>query len=133
MSVQKNIDILEEEILKLSNEKINSSIAERLNVFYGAKNALENIELKKLTKSTDNDIIQQDNTMLQKPSQMFSEYLENRTLRNLQKLCLEIQEMCVSVYATLQNDEEKQVYIDMVKKIKKLLNFLNRCATMALL
>lgn len=119
MSVQENIDILEEEILKLSNEKINSSIAERLNVFYGAKNALENIELKKLTKSTDNDIIQQDNTMLQKPSQIFSEYLENRTLRNLQKLCLEIQEMCVSVYATLQNDEEKQVYLDMIKNIKK--------------
>lgn len=119
MSVQENIDILEEEILKLSNEKINSSIAERLNVFYGAKNALENIELKKLTKSTDNDIIQQDNTMLQKPSQIFSEYLENRTLRNLQKLCLEIQEKCVSVYATLQNDEEKQVYLDMIKNIKK--------------
>ncbi|MEE0840859.1 MAG: hypothetical protein U0L72_10025 [Acutalibacteraceae bacterium] len=119
MSVQENIHVLEEEILKLSNEKINSSIAEKLNIFYGAKNALENIGVKDLTKTADNDIIQQDGKMLQKSERLFSEYLRNRTLRDLQKLCLEIQEMCVSVYATLQNDEEKQVYIDMVKNIKK--------------
>ena len=48
MSVQENIHVLEEEILKLSNEKINSSIAEKLNIFYGAKNALENIGVKDL-------------------------------------------------------------------------------------
>ena len=119
MSVQENINILEEEILKLSNEKINSSIAEKLNIFYGAKIALENIRLKDLTKTADNNIIEQDGKMLQESDQLFSEYLKNRTLRDLQKLCLEIQEMCVSVYATLQNEEEKQVYIDMVKKIKK--------------
>lgn len=119
MSVQENIHVLEEEILKLSNEKINSSIAEKLNIFYGAKNALENIGVKDLTKTADNDIIQQDSKMLQESEWLFSEYLRNRTLRDLQKLCLEIQEMCVSVYATLQNDEEKQVYIDMVKKTKK--------------
>lgn len=119
MSVQENIHVLEEEILKLSNEKINSSIAEKLNIFYGAKNELENIGVKDLTKTADNDIIQQDSKMLQESEWLFSEYLRNRTLRDLQKLCLEIQEMCVSVYATLQNDEEKQVYIDMVKKTKK--------------
>lgn len=119
MRVQENINILEEEILKLSNEKINSSIAEKLNIFYGAKNALENIGVKDLTKTADNDIMQQDSKMLQESERLLSEYLRNRTLRDLQKLCLEIQEMCVSVYATLQNDEEKQVYIEMVKKIKK--------------
>ena len=44
--------------------------------------------------------------------------MKKSTLRKLKKLCLEIWEICILIYATLQNDEEKQAYIDIVKNIK---------------
>lgn len=38
---------------------------------------------------------------------------------NLQKLCVEIKDFCTSVYASTQNDEERKVYFDFVKKLNK--------------
>ena len=47
------------------------------------------------------------------------EYQKEHSEHNLKKLCLEIQEFCISVYATLKNDEEKNIYFDMVKSLQK--------------
>lgn len=46
-------------------------------------------------------------------------YQQEHSEHNLRKLCLEIQEFCISVYATLKNDEEKNIYFDMVKSLQK--------------
>ena len=47
------------------------------------------------------------------------EYQKEHSEHNLRKLCLEIQEFCVSIYATLKSDEEKNIYFDMVKSLQK--------------
>ena len=36
---------------------------------------------------------------------------------NLKKLCLEIQEFCMSIYATLENEEEKEIFSDAIEKL----------------
>lgn len=46
-------------------------------------------------------------------------FIKSHTLENLQKLCLEIQEFCQSVYALTQNEEERSIYFDMVSKINR--------------
>ena len=44
-------------------------------------------------------------------------YYTEQNEHNFKKLCLEIQEFCVSIYATIQSEEEKKVYFDMIKKL----------------
>lgn len=46
-------------------------------------------------------------------------YKEEHTKTNLQKLCVEIAEFCKSVYASTQNQEEREVYYSMIDKLKK--------------
>lgn len=46
-------------------------------------------------------------------------FIKFHTLENLQKLCLEIQEFCQSVYALTQNEEERSIYFDMIRKINR--------------
>lgn len=46
-------------------------------------------------------------------------FIKFHTLENLQKLCLEIQEFCQSVYALTQNEEERSIYFDMARKINR--------------
>ena len=46
-------------------------------------------------------------------------YKEEHTKTNLQKLCVEIAEFCKSVYASTQNQEEREVYCSMIDKLKK--------------
>ena len=114
MSVQNNIQILTEEIEKLSREKMTNSTAQLLSTYYGARKCLVEMQAP-LEKSVENDIIISHSEYL--PSAR--EYFGTHEKRSLQKLCLEIQELCVSVYSTLQNDEEKNIYNIMVKNIVK--------------
>jgi hypothetical protein len=44
-------------------------------------------------------------------------YKKEHTKENLQKLCVEIAEFCQSVYASTQNEEERKVYLSMLKKL----------------
>lgn len=44
-------------------------------------------------------------------------YYNEHSEHNLKKLCLEIKEFCVSVYSTLQSEEEKKIYFDMLKSL----------------
>lgn len=38
---------------------------------------------------------------------------------NLQKLCVEIAEFCRAVYASTQNENERDIYYDMLEKLNK--------------
>lgn len=38
---------------------------------------------------------------------------------NLQKLCVEIAEFCRAVYASTQNENERDIYYGMLKKLQK--------------
>lgn len=38
---------------------------------------------------------------------------------NLQKLCVEIAEFCRAVYASTQNENERDIYYDMLEKLQK--------------
>ena len=124
MNIQNNIKVLDEDIRKLSNEKINNSIAQTLNVYYGAKIALESI-LKENNKSVlaYNETLDEGQkiTSINNNVEYLSsanEFFQNHTEHNLKKLCLEIQELCVSIYATLRSEEEKNIFINAIKSIK---------------
>ena len=45
------------------------------------------------------------------------EYRKNHTIGNLTKLCNEIFDFCVEVYASTRSDEEREVYKKMVEKL----------------
>lgn len=114
MSIQDNVQILTEEIEKLSKEKITNSTAQLLSTYYEARKCLVEMQAP-LTKETENDIIISHSEYL--PSAR--DYFNTHERRILEKLCLEIQELCVSVYSTLRNEEEKNIYSMMSRNIQK--------------
>ena len=46
-------------------------------------------------------------------------YKTEHTKTNLKKLCVEIAEFCKSVYASTQNQEERNIYYSMLDKLSK--------------
>lgn len=70
-----------------------------------------------------------DKVALEKPTDDYSElkdlfpalqkYKSEHNTANLQKLCVEIKEFCKSVYASTENEEERDVYFSMVDKLIK--------------
>lgn len=46
-------------------------------------------------------------------------YKSEHNTANLQKLCVEVSEFCRAIYASTQNDEERNIYYDMLKKLNK--------------
>ena len=46
-------------------------------------------------------------------------YKVEHTKTNLQKLCVEIAEFCNSVYASTQNQEERNIYYSMLDKLRQ--------------
>ena len=117
--IKENIQILENEIAKLGREKITSSSAQIIGSLYCSKLALkELLEGKGETiplsqeKATQGEIRNEEAII---PSlQMF--YIEHDE-HSLKKLCLEIDELCVSVYANLKTDEEKLIFIQSMQKV----------------
>lgn len=75
------------------------------------------------------DVNQQEMQELEKQKRIYSEiesifpalqkYKAEHTKTNLQKLCVEIAEFCKSVYASTQNQEEREVYYSMLDKLSK--------------
>ena len=45
-------------------------------------------------------------------------YKEEHTQENLKKLCAELKEFCCEVYASTQNDAERQIFKSTIDKIK---------------
>jgi hypothetical protein len=70
-----------------------------------------------------------DKVALEKPKDDYSElkdlfpalekYKTEHSAANLQKLCVEIKEFCKSVYASTENEQERNVYYNMVDKLTK--------------
>ena len=48
-----------------------------------------------------------------------NEFYKNHTEHNLKKVCLEIRELCLSIYSTLQTQAEKEIYYNALDKIIK--------------
>ena len=46
-------------------------------------------------------------------------YKEAHNITNLQKLCVEISDFCRAVYASTQNEAERNIYFAMLDKLNK--------------
>lgn len=46
-------------------------------------------------------------------------YKTEHNTANLQKLCVEVSEFCRAIYASTQNETERNIYFDMLKKLNK--------------
>ena len=46
-------------------------------------------------------------------------YKIEHTTDNLKKLCVEVSEFCRAVYASTQNEQERDIYFDMLKKLSR--------------
>ncbi len=80
-------------------------------------------------ESIGKNVNQQEMQELENQKKVYSEiksifpalqkYKAEHTKTNLQKLCVEIAEFCKSVYASTQNQEEREVYYTMLDKLSK--------------
>lgn len=123
-NVEKLQDV-QQEIDKLLNvDKISMDICQRLTYLRGAKCALESYDSK---SNINTQLISQNNSEAKlKPSAdelkdvapSLSAFIENHTTENLQKLCLELQEFCQSVYALTKNDDERKIYFKMLDNLR---------------
>ena len=92
MNVQDNIKILDEEITKLSTEKMTPSLAQSLNTYFGAKNAIESLVLKdgKSAPTKQNEPAQEVTDVVgANKEELFptlQEFRQNHTERNLNNL-----------------------------------------------
>ena len=123
MIIENNIDVLNEDLHKLSREKITNSSAQTIGLYYMAKIALENILNKKQISTSETKT---DESVAKKTSDFevaiytlpnVKEYFANHTENNLKKACLELKEMCLSVYATLSNNNEKNIFLETFKNM----------------
>lgn len=46
-------------------------------------------------------------------------YKQDHSLINLKKLCVEVAEFCRAIYASTENEAEREVYRAMLKKLNK--------------
>ena len=47
-------------------------------------------------------------------------YKEKHSTENLQKLCVEIADFCRAVYSSTQNEQERNIYYNMLDKLSEL-------------
>ena len=80
-------------------------------------------------ESVRTNVNQQEMQELENQKRIYSEiasifpalqkYKAEHTKTNLQKLCVEIAEFCNSVYASTQNQEERNIYYSMLDKLRQ--------------
>ena len=80
-------------------------------------------------ESIGKNLSQQEMQELEKQKKIYGEiegifpalqkYKTEHTKTNLKKLCVEIAEFCKSVYASTQNQEERDIYYTMLDKLNK--------------
>lgn len=46
-------------------------------------------------------------------------YKANHNITNLQKLCVETSDFCRAIYASTQNEQERNIYFNMLDKLNK--------------
>ena len=109
----------------LKSDKLSLDMCQKLAYLKSAEaafktflNASDEITLIK-DKNGSNTMLTASITELNDIEPSLTRFIKSHTLENLQKLCLEIQEFCQSVYALTQNEEERSIYFDMVSKISR--------------
>lgn len=124
MNIQENIRFLNEEIIKLSAETMSPTLAQNISAYFGAKIALESLLGNSIGIDNKNLLLYnkgQENTYVNvSREELFptlTEFRQNHTEHNLKKLCLEVKEFCISIYSTLQNEEEKNIYKSMFQNL----------------
>ena len=125
MTNAEKLQDIQQEIDKLLNvDKISMDICQRLTYLRGAKCALESYDSK---NNINTQLISQNNSEaklklsadeLKDVAPSLSAFIENHTTENLQKLCLELQEFCQSVYALTKNDDERKIYFKMLDNLR---------------
>lgn len=122
--VRENIKILEEEIKKMSKEKITNSSAQILSSYYTAKIALENVLCNESefilheNKIAEYNTKSNDDCTIQSMFPSFSALQSNHNLHNLKKVLIETEEFLTFIYSGLKSEDEKYVYYDMVARFK---------------
>lgn len=120
--INNNITVLEEEIKKVSSEKMSMDNAQTIAFCYMAKIALE----KLLSEKEEKDILPQNKNATEKKYERNSTFslvptldifLKEHTEHNLKKVCLELKETCLSIYATLRNEQEKEIFKNAFKNL----------------
>ena len=48
-----------------------------------------------------------------------NEFSTEHSEHTLRKLCLEIQEFCLSIYSTLETEDEKKIFFEIINKVVK--------------
>lgn len=123
--VRENIKILEEDIEKLSKEKITNSTAQMLSTYYTAKIALESVLNKNnefilpQKEIVEYTTISNDGSTIQSMFPSFTTFQSNHNLHNLKKVLVETEEFLTFIYSGLKNEEEKYAYYDMIARIKE--------------
>lgn len=110
-----NITVLEEELKKLSSKKMSMDNVQAIAFCYTAKIALE----KLLSEENEKDTLTQNKNATEEeyernstfsPMPTLDIFLKEHTEHNLKKVCLELKETCLSIYATLRNEQEKEIF-----------------------
>lgn len=123
-NAEKLQDIQQEIDKLLSVDKISMDICQRLTYLRGAKCSLEsfdnksNINTQLMSKNDSEAKLRPSEDELKDVSPSLNAFIENHTTENLQKLCLELQEFCQSVYALTKNDDERKIYFKMLDNLR---------------
>lgn len=123
--VRENINIVEENIKRLSKKKITKSTAQMLSTYYGAKIALENVLcddgefVLHENKNAKHDKILNDGDTIQFMFPSFSAFQSKHNLHNLKKVLKETEQFLEFIYSGLKSENEKYAYYDMLSRINK--------------
>lgn len=64
---------------------------------------------------------ERDRESLSNSTELFpslTEYKLNHTETNLAKLCNDVADFCIAIYASTQTDGERKIYADMINRIQ---------------
>lgn len=70
----------------------------------------------------ENSRLTQDTDELKEAKDIFPaliKYKAEHNTANLQKLCVEIADFCRAIYASTENEQERQIFNSMLDKLKK--------------
>ena len=125
MDIGNKIKDIDNEINKLINsESLSLDMCRNITYLTSAKSAFEkvlaksNINLPQTEKMSVKTNFYAPVNELKDIAPNLNTFIENHTVDNLQRLCIEIKEFCQAVYALTNSDEERKIYFNMVDSLK---------------
>ena len=117
--IEKNLQEINKEIVKLSNEKITMANAQNIALLFGAKLALKSIleADSEITLPADKKSLEFETANNNEYFPSFKELQKKHNTHNLQKVCVELQEFCILIYSTLKTEEEKNIFMNALQNI----------------